>query len=200
MSTTLPSLKRNTTRQLPETRTLYWPARSPCKGCNRNPGAHWRCTDVSPLAIGTGCAEDMVPERRTTARVQRPQPYAPDLHNLTDVASPQQRGRGCCIPAASSFTARFGVVNLSNYVPTPAITVEDELGVRWTVGGRVLTTDELRALIRNHESDRVELTASKSNTDKFGQAICAFANDFPSHERPGYLIIGMGIIYQSAQP
>ena len=55
----------------------------------------------------------------------------------------------------------------------------------------MLTTDELRALIRNHESDRVELTASKSNTDKFGQAICAFANDFPSHERPGYLIIGI---------
>ncbi len=55
----------------------------------------------------------------------------------------------------------------------------------------MLTTDELRALIRNHESNRVELTASKSNTDKFGQAICAFANDFPSHERPGYLIIGI---------
>lgn len=56
---------------------------------------------------------------------------------------------------------------------------------------RVLTTDELRALIGDLESDRVERTVSKSNTDKFGQAICAFANDFPSHGRPGYLIIGV---------
>lgn len=56
----------------------------------------------------------------------------------------------------------------------------------------MLTTDESRALIRDHESDRVELTVSKSNTDKFGQAICAFANDFPAHRRPGYLIVGIG--------
>jgi ATP-dependent DNA helicase RecG len=56
----------------------------------------------------------------------------------------------------------------------------------------VLTTDELRALIRDHESDRVELTTSKSNTDKFGQAICAFANDLPAHGLPGFLIIGVG--------
>ena len=55
----------------------------------------------------------------------------------------------------------------------------------------MLTTNELRALIRDHESDRVELTVSKSNTDKFGQAICAFANDFAAHGRPGYLIIGV---------
>ena len=55
----------------------------------------------------------------------------------------------------------------------------------------MLTTDELRALIEDHESDRVELTVSKTNTDKFGEAICAFANDFPSHRRPGYLIIGV---------
>ena len=56
---------------------------------------------------------------------------------------------------------------------------------------RVLTTDELGALIEDLESDRVERTVSKANTDKFGQAICAFANDFPSHGRPGYLIIGV---------
>ena len=43
----------------------------------------------------------------------------------------------------------------------------------------MLTTDELRALIANHESDRVELTTSTKKTDKFGEAICAFANDFP---------------------
>ena len=55
---------------------------------------------------------------------------------------------------------------------------------------RVLTTSKLRALIGDLESDRVERTASTSNTDKFGQAICAFANDFPGHRRPGYLVVG----------
>ena len=55
----------------------------------------------------------------------------------------------------------------------------------------MLTTDELRALIADHESDRVELTASTTNTDKFGEAICAFANDFPNHRRPGYLVVGV---------
>lgn len=55
----------------------------------------------------------------------------------------------------------------------------------------MLATDELLALIEDHESDRVELTVSKTNTDKFGEAICAFANDFPNHRRPGYLIIGV---------
>ena len=38
----------------------------------------------------------------------------------------------------------------------------------------MLTTNGLRALIADHESDRVELTASTINTDKFGEAICAF--------------------------
>ena len=47
----------------------------------------------------------------------------------------------------------------------------------------MLTTDALRALIADHESDRVELTVSTTNTDKFGEAICAFANDFPNHRQ-----------------
>lgn len=55
----------------------------------------------------------------------------------------------------------------------------------------MLTTDKLRALIRDRESDRVERTVSKSKTDKFGEAICAFANDFPNHGLPGYLLIGV---------
>ena len=41
----------------------------------------------------------------------------------------------------------------------------------------MLTTDELRAIIADHESDRVELTVSTARTDKFGEAVCAFAND-----------------------
>ena len=55
----------------------------------------------------------------------------------------------------------------------------------------MLTAEELRALIADHESDRVELTISTNNTDKFGEAICAFANDFPSNGQPGYLVVGV---------
>ena len=55
----------------------------------------------------------------------------------------------------------------------------------------MLTVGELRALITDRESDRVELTVSTKNTDKFGEAICAFANDFPNHRQPGYLVVGV---------
>ena len=55
----------------------------------------------------------------------------------------------------------------------------------------MLSTEQLTALITDHESDRVELTTSTTNSDKFGEAICAFANDFPGHAKPGYLIIGV---------
>jgi predicted HTH transcriptional regulator len=37
----------------------------------------------------------------------------------------------------------------------------------------------------------VERTISSSNGDKFAQAVCAFANDFPAHRQPGYLLIGV---------
>lgn len=54
----------------------------------------------------------------------------------------------------------------------------------------MLSLEQLRAMLTELESDRVERTVSITNTDKFGQAICAFANDFPSHRQPGYLIVG----------
>jgi ATP-dependent DNA helicase RecG len=41
------------------------------------------------------------------------------------------------------------------------------------------------------ESDRVERTVSTTNTDKLGEAICAFANDFPNHRQAGYLLLGV---------
>ncbi len=50
--------------------------------------------------------------------------------------------------------------------------------------------EEIMKLLADMESDRVERTISTSNTDKFGQAICAFANDLPNHNQPGFLIIG----------
>lgn len=49
-----------------------------------------------------------------------------------------------------------------------------------------MNTNEVKALLNDIESDRVERTISTTNTDKFGQAICAFANDLPNHQQPGY--------------
>lgn len=54
----------------------------------------------------------------------------------------------------------------------------------------MLTKDELVGLLSDMESDRVERTISTSKTDKFCEAICAFANDYPNHRSPGYLIAG----------
>ncbi|MGP8198267.1 MAG: ATP-binding protein [Limisphaerales bacterium] len=41
------------------------------------------------------------------------------------------------------------------------------------------------------ESDRVERTESVSDMDKFCIAACAFANDFPHHREPSFLLIGV---------
>ncbi len=49
---------------------------------------------------------------------------------------------------------------------------------------------ELAALVADVESDRSERTITTTNTDKFGEAICAFANDLPNHRQPGYLFVG----------
>jgi ATP-dependent DNA helicase RecG len=55
----------------------------------------------------------------------------------------------------------------------------------------MLSKNELQSLLADIESDRVERTISISDTDKFCEAICAFANDFPNNHLPGYLIIGV---------
>lgn len=55
----------------------------------------------------------------------------------------------------------------------------------------MLTEEQLRALIADIEADHIEHTESVTNTDKFGQAICAFSNDLPNHRQPGYLLIGV---------
>ncbi len=55
----------------------------------------------------------------------------------------------------------------------------------------MITEQELLKLLADLESDRVERTISTSNTDKFAQAVCAFANNFPAHRQPGYLLIGV---------
>lgn len=55
----------------------------------------------------------------------------------------------------------------------------------------MLTEYQLKGLLSDLEADYVERTVSVNNTDKFGMAICAFANDLPNHRRPGYLLIGV---------
>ena len=49
---------------------------------------------------------------------------------------------------------------------------------------------QLQRLLDDLESDRVERTISTDKMDKFGEAICAFSNDLPDSQQPGYLIIG----------
>jgi ATP-dependent DNA helicase RecG len=43
----------------------------------------------------------------------------------------------------------------------------------------------------NKEQDYIECTVSTNNTDKFAEAICAFANDYPNRKKSGYLLIGV---------
>ncbi|MDI6736090.1 MAG: putative DNA binding domain-containing protein [bacterium] len=51
--------------------------------------------------------------------------------------------------------------------------------------------DEIKILIKELESDRVERKESLSDKDRICQAICAFANDLPGHQKPGYILIGV---------
>ena len=53
----------------------------------------------------------------------------------------------------------------------------------------MLNAEQLKALMAVVESDTAERIESTYNTDKFGQAICAFTNDLPNHWRPGYLLV-----------
>ena len=55
----------------------------------------------------------------------------------------------------------------------------------------MLAQKDLETLLHDLESDRVERTISTTKTDKFAEAICALANDFPNHRQPGYLMLGV---------
>lgn len=55
----------------------------------------------------------------------------------------------------------------------------------------MITREELDAIIADVEHDRVEKTISTNDAAKFGEAICSFCNDFPAHNKPGYLIVGV---------
>ena len=55
----------------------------------------------------------------------------------------------------------------------------------------MLSNRELEDILRSGESDRVEFTESCGDLDKIREAICAFANDLPGHNRPGLIFIGV---------
>ena len=55
----------------------------------------------------------------------------------------------------------------------------------------MITKEELNNLLPELEQDRVEKTISRNDAEKFGEAICSFANDLANHKQPGYLIVGV---------
>lgn len=55
----------------------------------------------------------------------------------------------------------------------------------------MLTKNELVELIQDIESSRAERTVSVNDTDKFCEAVCAFANDMPDSKQNGYLLVGV---------
>jgi ATP-dependent DNA helicase RecG len=54
----------------------------------------------------------------------------------------------------------------------------------------MISKEELERLLPTLEQDRIEKTISVNDASKFGEAICAFANDLANHNLPGYLIVG----------
>lgn len=54
-----------------------------------------------------------------------------------------------------------------------------------------MTQTELKQLIDQTESDRLEKTVSTADIAKFSEAVCSFANDMGNHRLPGYLLVGV---------
>ena len=56
------------------------------------------------------------------------------------------------------------------------------------------TDEDLLQIIAAGESDRVEFKAALAGNapEKIREAICAFANDLPCHDKPGFVFVGVG--------
>lgn len=54
----------------------------------------------------------------------------------------------------------------------------------------MVSDQELEALLKDLESDRVERKESIADPRRIRQAICAFANDMPHHQKPGVIFVG----------
>ncbi len=55
----------------------------------------------------------------------------------------------------------------------------------------MLSDDELRVLLHSGEADNAERTVSLRDRSKFGEVICAFANDLADRRMPGVLFVGV---------
>ena len=55
----------------------------------------------------------------------------------------------------------------------------------------MITEEQLLHLMADIESAHVERTISVSDTAKFSEAVCAFANDMVNAREPGFLLIGV---------
>jgi len=55
----------------------------------------------------------------------------------------------------------------------------------------MISKEELDNILPRMEQDRIEKTISLNDSEKFGEAICSFANDLPNHNQPGYLLLGV---------
>lgn len=53
-----------------------------------------------------------------------------------------------------------------------------------------MTQDEVKKLLTDLESDKIERTIS-FREDKLGPAVCALCNDYPNHKQSGYILIGI---------
>ena len=62
----------------------------------------------------------------------------------------------------------------------------------------MLTKEEVASLMKDMESDRVELTTS-FREDKLGPAVCYLSNDFANHKKPGYILLGVNDDGQGAK-
>jgi ATP-dependent DNA helicase RecG len=65
-----------------------------------------------------------------------------------------------------------------------------KIGVGFRLEVDFMEARDIAQLLADLESDRVERTTSTNDTDKFAEAVCAFANDLPNNRLPGYLVIG----------
>jgi ATP-dependent DNA helicase RecG len=55
----------------------------------------------------------------------------------------------------------------------------------------MVTKQYIEKIAKELERDNIERTVSLKDTDKFCQAICAFANDFADNRQAGYLLLGV---------
>lgn len=53
-----------------------------------------------------------------------------------------------------------------------------------------MNIEKVKALMSDLESDIIERSTS-FREDKLGPAVCAFSNDFPNHQKPGYILLGV---------